>query len=1114
MALPIPPTGFSSPSLPPSQPQSSLFTQSSFPLGPVNAKVEFVAGASGTGFLADESLLGGKYRLMFATARPENPSFIRIQRSTSIVILKVLSKSSDNLFYEGVLLDPISGEFKIESVGGNICVGKTTTAGTPGYLTDYSITFGTFAQPQYNKYFTVQKNHYSEMPVFQGSNTKYKSEIIYYPDGRCRITIFGSSIYHFNTYYYITQDGIKSCILNPYGSTTLKCFFTLPFPNGSVPSSTTNAPVENILSAKIPDIFFNTTGNPGIFVAIGQLSAPISITTDAKASFQVSSPYTQFINTNINAFQVGGNTYILIYGRGSNNVRQIHVKKLNPTLNNLITTYGTETVSSSITYGYFDYVIPTGSPGPAPRSPGPAPASVPKIPGIYEYPPTAMTSTTNTINGITYTASTRTIGNGQAYNVYNKDLNSVLISGSSSYNSLGQPSNGPWWTQLQFSTPVAINRYDMWNEMISQLRSPKDIYLEGSIDGRSWVRLHSITGLTWSSAPHTFRFQNSTAYSYYRLSVGGIVTPNLSTVSIAEIKYYEEIPDPVTGVIPGSTTLLETLELTGSFTLQKGITSGLNNPYVGTITGTLNDNSIIIPNDYRYVLMSINPEDVDVIINGNNAALKPFQILRITRAGTSITLEGQMEQDPVQAGRYIVPFSDGYTTSTIYLFLSSPQIEPPTSPCEGAGTFTQSVRYAVCNYPTSTYKYHTFIMDGTQYYFVNIQGAWQRIDENGVFQPNNLRAGIRTDNIYYADDVTYPYTPVSSTLTSPNVWEVVVNVNQGNIRAVLTIPSGYNYASFAGLKDRNCYPVFFRFDKPLPTMSGSGFTTFPGTYVDAWGRSLSTFSFTPFQSNDITLYTSLPAAPTTSASICAPPPSFVPGPAPGQTIPSFVPGPSPGQTIPSFVPGPSPGQTIPSFVPGPAPGQTIPSFVPGPAPGQTIPSFVPGPAPGQTIPSFVPGPAPGQTIPSFVPGPSPGQTIPSFVPGPSPGQTIPSFAPGPSPGQTIPSFVPGPSPGQTISSFVPGPSIVPGPSPGQAITLYQTTYVSPVIEFKKVSDKTSKIVRFVYKSDGNGYRILESSKKEEFTYVTENNYPKQTFKSTNRTFTAKTLPNPGLDPTA
>jgi hypothetical protein len=165
------------------------------------------------------------------------------------------------------------------------------------------------------------------------------------------------------------------------------------------------------------------------------------------------------------------------------------------------------------------------------------------------YPPSAMTSTPITIGGITYTATVSSLASGSVINAYNKNVQNGYTSGGNLYNAttgayigaLTTGTIGGEYTTLQLSSPTAFQRYDLSVMTIHfARRAPATVYLFGSIDGTSWNQLHTVSGLTWTTNTKTFTFNNSTAYSYYRVVVNAIVQNiyNETNMLISDITYY------------------------------------------------------------------------------------------------------------------------------------------------------------------------------------------------------------------------------------------------------------------------------------------------------------------------------------------------------------------------------------------------------------------------------------------------------------------------------------------------------------------------------------------------------------------------------------------------
>jgi hypothetical protein len=200
---------------------------------------------------------------------------------------------------------------------------------------------------------------------------------------------------------------------------------------------------------------------------------------------------------------------------------------------------------------------------------------------LQPYPPAGITISPQTINGITYTMSTSTLSAGTAQAVYNKNLTDGFLSATARYNTstgvytgaLTTASIGGEHTTLQLSHPIAFTRYDVSVAGGTDLpKSPRILYLFGSVDGTTWVQLNIGSALTWTAGAgltKSFTFTNTTQYFYYRTVINATQINNTSGAGgITDISFF------------GSAT---TTIILPDWNATTGISRILNKPTLGSL---------------------------------------------------------------------------------------------------------------------------------------------------------------------------------------------------------------------------------------------------------------------------------------------------------------------------------------------------------------------------------------------------------------------------------------------------------------------------------------------------------------------------------------------------
>jgi predicted alpha-1,2-mannosidase len=100
------------------------------------------------------------------------------------------------------------------------------------------------------------------------------------------------------------------------------------------------------------------------------------------------------------------------------------------------------------------------------------------------------------------------------------------------------------WLQVELDHPVIIRRYALTSANDSSGRDPKDWKLEGSSDGANWVTLDLQFDQDFTSRFQTkiYNFNNSTAYSIYRLSI--VANHDAGEIQLAELQLSDGADTP------------------------------------------------------------------------------------------------------------------------------------------------------------------------------------------------------------------------------------------------------------------------------------------------------------------------------------------------------------------------------------------------------------------------------------------------------------------------------------------------------------------------------------------------------------------------------------------
>ena len=181
-----------------------------------------------------------------------------------------------------------------------------------------------------------------------------------------------------------------------------------------------------------------------------------------------------------------------------------------------------------------------------------------KIDNWYDVtlPPYGLTANGQTLNDITYTASSGSAWNGDAGRQHWRAFN-YLTGDGEEWHSLGSTynSNGDYiggltttvsgvsisgdWLQLQMSSGQYIDRIGMIGRPGFSFRTPKSFVFAGSNNGSTWANLYEITDSgSWSDGVWKyFNLSNPGNYSYYRIIVRNIFAGG-DSIQIGEMRFF------------------------------------------------------------------------------------------------------------------------------------------------------------------------------------------------------------------------------------------------------------------------------------------------------------------------------------------------------------------------------------------------------------------------------------------------------------------------------------------------------------------------------------------------------------------------------------------------
>jgi hypothetical protein len=126
-------------------------------------------------------------------------------------------------------------------------------------------------------------------------------------------------------------------------------------------------------------------------------------------------------------------------------------------------------------------------------------------------------------------------GGNAAFYAFNKSANTAWIASTSTL---------PQYLQLQYPTPVIIQKYAIVASSVSVVGTPSAWALQASRDGTSWVTLETRSTISWSYASQIQIFEvtaNDVYYQFYRWSFTSVAIPGVAA-TVQEIRVFTTQP--------------------------------------------------------------------------------------------------------------------------------------------------------------------------------------------------------------------------------------------------------------------------------------------------------------------------------------------------------------------------------------------------------------------------------------------------------------------------------------------------------------------------------------------------------------------------------------------
>jgi M6 family metalloprotease-like protein len=246
------------------------------------------------------------------------------------------------------------------------------------------------------------------------------------------------------------------------------------------------------------------------------------------------------------------------------------------------------------------------------------------------------------------------------------------------------------WVQFQTTARAILTGYALVSASDSPERDPHNWTLQGSNDGNTWLTLDTRTGITFANRGQTlsYTFANSTAYSYYRLS---IANPGGSGLQLAELALYGFMPVAVSGVAvaphsaamaAGTTTQL-TATVMPETARNKAVSWASSAPEVATVSntglvhslaqgqatitattaeGAFTDHCAVVVSGTMPTISAISPQ---ILATGYSSHPIGFTIGDIETPAASLTLLARSDNPALLAPAHIVFGGSGANRSVI-----------------------------------------------------------------------------------------------------------------------------------------------------------------------------------------------------------------------------------------------------------------------------------------------------------------------------------------------------------------------------------------------------------------------------------------------------------------